>query len=102
MQPDVPAQLAGLRRILEQVVEPAVGDAHAALQLRAVKESLDQLAFFWPRARSQVESEHAELRALLCEVIEALARQPASPERDALHERIRRTLRAGLDRSASP
>ena len=141
MQPDPQTQLAGLRRILEQVVRPAVGDAFAALQLRAVEESLDQLAAWLPRRIELLEREHAELRALFaeaagsplvgaalrarlgdaareaplpgsalpestralraqaCELIAALARAPAGAERDALRGRVRRALRANLERA---
>ena len=140
MQPDLRIQLSGLRRILEQVVRPAVGDAFALLQLRAVEETLEQLAAWLPRSALLLELEHAELRALLadaareplvdaarrarleavgrepapsgsalpertralralvCELIRALARAPEDPARAALRARVRCVLRAALER----
>jgi hypothetical protein len=147
MQPDAPVVLLGLRRVLEEVVAPAVGDGFAAVQLRAVCESLGQLGAWVPRAALLLEREHAGLcalfadvertldapaapelaaallerlraasretepaaselasrtraqRALLCELIRALADAPPGPARDALRGRVRRELRAQLDRS---
>jgi len=89
MQPDVSVQLAGLCRILDEVVAPAVGDAFAATQLRAVGESLAQLAAYLPRAPRLLEREHAGLCGLLREVERALVAADAPELGAALRERIR-------------
>lgn len=100
MQPDVSEQLDGVCRVLDEVVAPAVGDAFARTQLRAVAETLAQLSAWWPRSGALLAAENRELRALLRELIERLPDVPDAAARESLRARVRGVLRAQLDRQA--
>ena len=100
MQPEVSEQLDGVRRVLDEVVAPAIGDAFARTQLRAVQETLAQLSAWWPRSGAQLSAENRELRVLLRELIEALPDLPDAASREDLRARVRGVLRAQLDRAA--
>jgi len=100
MQPDVSEQLDGVRRVLDGVIAPALGEGFARTQLRAVGETLAQLSAWWPRSGAQLAAENRELRELLRELIEQLGEIPDAAARERLRERVRGVLRAQLDRKA--
>lgn len=77
MQPDLATQLAGIRRVLQEVVAPAIGDRFAAAQLASVCDALGMLAERWPQELGRWLRESAELRALCAELAPELARCPA-------------------------
>lgn len=94
MQPDLATQLAGIRRVLLEVVAPAVGDRFAAAQLASVCDALGMLAERWPRELGRWLRESAELRALLGELAPELARCPAGTGSAALARRAEAAARA--------
>lgn len=100
MTPEVTEQLEGVRRVLDQVVAPALADPFARTQLRAVGETLAQLEAFWPRSGERLAAENRELRGLLRELIELLPEVRDADAREALRARVRGVLRAQLDRAA--
>ena len=73
MKPSVAEQLRGIRRVLDQVVAPELGDAYAANQLREVGQALELLAARWHRVTPLMMQENDELQALLGDAAPALA-----------------------------
>jgi hypothetical protein len=74
MQPDLATQLTGIRRVLQEVVAPAVTDRFAAAQLASVCDALGMLAERWPRELGRWLRESEGLRALFAELAPELAR----------------------------
>ncbi len=99
VQPNVSEQLAGIRRLLEELVAPELGDSYVATQLRAVIEALAQLETQWQRAIPLLMRENDELGDLFGQLHPALAEHLSAPSE--LIDRIG-AARATADRSASP
>jgi len=97
VQPDLATQLAGIRRVLQEVVAPALGDRFAGAQLASVCDALGLLALRWPRELGLLLRESAELGALLGELAPELARCP-----DAGRARDLAARAAAAAQSAAP
>jgi hypothetical protein len=97
MQPDLATQLAGIRRVLQEVVAPAVTDRFAATQLASVCDALGLLAERWPRELARWLRESEGLRVLFAELAPELDRCGARASE--LARRLAAASRAGREPS---
>jgi hypothetical protein len=98
MQPNVTEQLAGIRRILEEVIAPAIGDEYVVSQLRAMTQTLTLLEGHWQRALPLLMQENDELGALFAEIRPQLAAAAGSLEGNPLAARITSAASQAPDR----
>lgn len=104
MQPDPTTRLRGIRRVLDELVAPAVDDGYVKAQLVAVSQMLEDLAGRWHRwpvwlaeenealvslFADAVAASELALNAPLCARIESALREGSAADYEALAERNR-------------
>lgn len=98
MQPNVTEQLAGIRRILEEFIAPAISDGYLASQLRATTDMLTLLEGQWHRAVPLLMQENDELCSLFAKMHARLAAADSSLEGSALLASIESAASESPDR----
>lgn len=89
MQPDPTTRLRGMRRVLDEVVAPAVDDGYVKAQLAAVSQMLEDLAGRWHRWPVWLAEENEALLSLFSDSVT----QTELLANDALRARIESALR---------
>ena len=88
MQPNLSEQLAGIRRILEEVVAPAIDDGYVVSQLHATTGLIALLERQWHRVIPLLMQENDELGTLFADLRAHLPDAAQSLEGGALYQRI--------------
>ncbi len=88
MQPDPTTRLRGIRRVLDELVGPAIDDGYVKAQLVAVSQMLEDLAGRWHRWPVWLAEENEALSSLFADTVAA----PEVVANDSLCARLESAL----------